>query len=399
MLTSHRRYLGSLAALIAGTLAFALLTVAPALAGPTVTVRVEGESSTLLPLKTVTLGAPEPVSGCPANSVAAAINLAVEANWDHGEAGEGGGDFTETILAETHAFTHESDTWAVWVDDKWGGGICTDLLSEGDEVLMVADHEPPPYAPTVLPLVVSEVPTAVQAGVPFSLKVSAVHTPPGTFAEPGQGTPQPIEGATVSGAGISATSGASGVATLTPTSVGQLTLRATKAGDAPSRPFVVCVHNGSDGNCGTTATGSTGTSASGTSGSGAALPAAPYRGPFALAPRVTGLIDGHVYAHGRAPRVLAGTVLAHDAVSSVSLELRRRYRGRCSAYDGTRERFVAARCGVGRAFRASTGGAFSYLLPFSLPPGRYVLDIQASDAAGNHVTPARGTSRLVFYVR
>ncbi len=369
--------------------------VPSALAAPTVTVRIEGESSTLVPKTSVTLSAPEPVSGCPANSVAAAINLAVGGNWDHGEANGGAGDFTETILGETHSFTHEADTWAEWVNYKWGGGICTDLLSEGDEVVMVADHEPEPlYVPTVLPLVVAEAPASVQAGTPFTVKVSAVHIPAGMFAEKGEGEAQPIEGATVSGAGATATSFAGGAATLTLDTVGNVTLRATRAGDAPSAGFVVCVHNGNDGNCGTTSASTTGSTAA-----GGVLPFTAYKGPFALVAHASDLIDGHVYPRRLAPRVLAGTIAAHTAVTSVSTELRRRYRGRCSAYDGDRERFVSARCGSGSFFKVSNGGAFSYLLPSALAPGRYVLDIEASDAAGNVTTLARGTSRLVFYVR
>jgi hypothetical protein len=97
--------------------------------------------------------------------------------------------------------------------------------------------------------------------------------------------------------------------------------------------------------------------------------------------------------------VLAGTVTAHTAVSSVSLELRRRFRGHCSAYDGVIEQFVAARCGRGRFFKVSTSSSFSYLLPAALAPGRYVLDIEATDVAGNRTSLARGTSRIVFYVR
>jgi hypothetical protein len=393
MHTPRRTRLVLLGALSACSFAVISPAVAPALAGPTVTVRIEGESSTLLPATTVTLGSPEPVSGCPANSVAAAINLATGGNWDHGEASGGGGDFTQTILGETHEFTHESDTWAEWVNYKWGGGICTDLLSEGDEVLMIADHEPPPYAPTVLPLVVSEAPAVVQAGVPFAVKVSAIHTAPGTFAEPGQGTPEPAAGVTVSGPGASATTDANGVATLSVASVGQATMRATKAGDAPSRTFSLCVHDGNDGNCGTTAV------TPGTPTLRAAVIAPPYTGPYALVAGVAGLVEGHVYKHGSAPRLLTGTIHAHNAVTSVSLELRRRHRGHCSAYDGTTERFRAARCGHGSFFRVASGGSFSYLLPAALAPGRYVLDVEATDVAGNHVALARGTSRIVFYVR
>jgi hypothetical protein len=384
-------------AVLIGFLAVLSLSAVPALAAPTVTVRIEGESGTLLPQTKVTLDQPDPLSACagnPANSVASAINLAVDGNWDHGK-GEG---FTETILGETHAFTHESDTWAEWVNYKWGGGICADLLSEGDEVLMVADHEPEPFfAPTVLPLVFSQPPATVQTGVPFTLAVSAIHTAAGAFAEPGEGEPQPMAGATVSGGGVSGLTDANGTVTLTLANAGETTLFAKKSGDAPSAPLTICVHNANDGTCGTP-----GATAAGASGAVAGIKealAGPYKGAYALVADVKGLIDGHVYPRRDAPRVLNGTVLAHSAVSSVSLELRRQYRGRCYAYEGTRERFLRAGCGHGSLFKVSSNGVFSYLLPSALAPGRYVLDVQATDLAGNSTTLARGTSRLVFYVR
>jgi hypothetical protein len=387
---------GAVLAFVVVPLAF-LGSPAAVLAAPTVTVRVEGESSTLLPRTTVTLNAPEPVSGCPANSVAAAINLAVGGNWDHGEAGGSSGDFTQTILGETHAFTNEGDTWAEWVNYKWGGGICTDLLSEGDEVLMVADHEPEPtFAPTVWPLVVTGAPSSVQVGVPFTVRVSEIRTPPGTFAEPGQGTPTPVAGAAISGVGVAGgMSDASGTATVTLSSSGSFTLHASKAGDAPSATFAVCAHNGNDGSCGTqTTTGSSGSQSS----AGVTSNVVPYKGPYALVPHLGSLIDGHVYAHAHAPRVLSGSVLGHATISSIGLMLRREYRHRCYAFDGVSARFVRARCGTGKLFKVSDNGLFSYLLPSALAPGRYVLDIQATDAAGNRTTLARGTSRIVFYV-
>jgi hypothetical protein len=124
----------------------------------------------------------------------------------------------------------------------------------------------------------------------------------------------------------------------------------------------------------------------------------PYTGPYAVVAKATGLIDGHVYSRRHAPRVLTGSVLAHTTVRSVSIRLRRSYRGHCHAYDGTRERFLSARCGHGSFFKVSTEPSFSYLLPSALPAGRYVLDIEATDAAGNRTRLARGTSRIVFYV-
>jgi hypothetical protein len=129
------------------------------------------------------------------------------------------------------------------------------------------------------------------------------------------------------------------------------------------------------------------------------LPFVAYKGPYALVADVTGPIDGHHYSRRSAPRVLAGHILTHNGVSEVSAELRRQYRGRCYSYDGARERFHAARCHTGSFFKVSNGGTFSYLLPAALAPGRYVLDIQARDSAGNTTTLARGTSRIVFVVR
>ena len=402
MLATRRNALAFGGALVSG-IVLAVINVATAFAGPTVTVRVEGESGTLLPPTTVTLGSPEPVSGCPANSVAAAINLAVGGNWDNGEANKGGGDFTQTILGETHAFAHASDTWAEWIDYRWGGGICSDPLNSGDEVLMVADHEPEPFfAPTVLPLVVSGAPASAQVGTPFTVQVGAVHTPAGAFAEAGEGTSQPAEGATVSGAGAVVTpSGASGVVTITLTTPGSITLRATKTGDAPSAPFVVCAHNGNDGTCGTqspSGPASTSTPASGVAG-------ARYTVPNGIVAKAGGVIDGHVYAPGSAPRLLQGTVSGSAPLKDMKLRLTRTLRhggGRasCSYYDGLSERFRSMRCGAvhGRYFSVGARASVSYLLPSALAPGRYVLDVEATDAAGNQTRLARGTSRIVFYV-
>ena len=375
---------------------------------PTVTVRIEGANATLLPTTSVTLDSsrPEPVSGCNGDSVAAAINLAVNGNWDHGEANNGGGDFTETILGETHDFSHNSDTWAEWVNYKWGGGICTDLLHPGDQVVMVADNEPPPnYSPTRLPLTTSGAPVSVNSGTPFTVNVQEIHTPANTFPNPGDGSPQPAQGATVAGGGASAPTDASGNATLSLSQTGDVTLRATKPGDAPSATFTVCVHNGNDGNCGTTASAQTTTGApAATVSPGASTPSLvpappPYTGPFAIVAQALGVVDGHVYRAGHAPRELAGRVSSESTIASVSIRLHRTSHGRCQAYSGRTERFFAAPCGQAWFFTVSRSASFSYLLPAELAPGRYVYDITATDAAGNRVALARGTSRVIFYVQ
>jgi hypothetical protein len=367
-----------------------------ALGSLTVSVRVEGASSTLLPTTSVTPEAPEPVSGCAVNSATTAINLAVKGNWDHGEAKGAKGNFTETILGETHDFTHESDTWAVWINDKWAGGICEDLLAEGDEVLLIADHEPPPlYAPTVLPLVLAGVPASVLAGTPFTVQTQLVHTRAGSFPEIGEGTPAAQGGVVVSGGGTSATSGENGNATLCLSRPGSYSLTARRPGDAPSAPVSLSVRGASESACGVQAPSSP-------KSAGELAPTQthpPYIGPFALVPHLQAPLEGHIYAHGHAPRLIVGAVSAHSAVSSVSLKLRRRYKGRCYAFDGVAATFRRSRCGRASAFKVSNNALFSYFLPSALAPGRYVLDIEATDVAGNRTSLARGTSRIVFYVR
>ncbi len=401
-MNASRRMLPALAGAASSVLVLAVVGVATAFAGPTVSLRIEGESATLLPLTSVTLSAPEPVSGCPADSANAAINLAVESvkgSWDHGDEKGVKGDFTETILGETHIFEQTETTWDVWIDDKWGGGICGDILSEGDEVLVVADYDPQPaYAPTRLPLVLSGVPTSVQTGVPFTVQIDKIHTRAGEFPIEGEGTPEPEAGVTISGGGASAESSSSGVATLTLASTGSVTLRATRSGDAPSASFTVCVHNGNDGNCGTSATGPGGTS----TGGGTTAVSSNPSSSTAITARISSLLDGHVYARRGAPRILSGTVTTTAPLEEVELRLTRRGpKGRCSYFDGVTGRFRQMRCGAanGKYFKASSQKLFSYLLPETLAPGRYVLDAEGVGAGGHLSSLVRGASRIVFYVK
>ena len=85
-------------------LVLTLLLAAPAVAGPTVTVRIEGAAGTLLERPRVALPDPAPpVAGCGAHTAGAAIDVATAGNWDRQM-------FTETILCEKHAF-EASDYW------------------------------------------------------------------------------------------------------------------------------------------------------------------------------------------------------------------------------------------------------------------------------------------------
>src|SRR3954462_9756868 len=183
-----------------------LVTAAPALAGPTVTVRVEGQSPTLLAPTTVTLGDP-PVTladgtTCPSNSAAAALDAGTGGNWDRSA-------FVSPILGESPTFTAR-DSWAEWVDDRFGNGLCNALLGPGGELLMLVDTSDANFNPTVFPLVVSSVPSTATAGAPFTVAVTEFST----TGAPGTSTPRPAAGVTLTAGGASAVTGADGRASL-----------------------------------------------------------------------------------------------------------------------------------------------------------------------------------------
>ncbi|MGO9487644.1 MAG: hypothetical protein ACLQBB_01295 [Solirubrobacteraceae bacterium] len=363
----------------------------------TVTVRVEGEAQTLLaPTQVTTNAAPvvkdgNPADSCPGTNAVGALQLATGGNWS-GEWYGGGlseGKFVglgyslESVLGESHPFTGSS-YWTFWWNDKPSEehGVCEAEMKPGDSILFFPECDAACSAPpSVLGV---EAPTSAELGSEVDVTVTS-------YANP-SGTPSPATGASIAYEGSTTTTDSQGHATLRASHVGDQTLRVT-APNAIRTEATVCIHAGNDGNCGTSSSASSGGVAGFTSGG------APYKGPYALVSDVTSIHDGAVYRRGHGPRLLAGQIHGHSAVSSVSLELRRSYKGRCSAYDGTRERFVPARCGTGSRFQAATSGSFSYLLPAALGPGRYVLDVSASDVAGNTVALVRGTSRMVFYVR
>jgi hypothetical protein len=363
----------------------------------TVTVHVEGAERTLLaPTEVTTTSTPVIKDGnlehsCAGGSAAGALQLATGGNWNGEWFGGFGGYSAETILGETHAFEPSQPAnffWSYWLDGKSSSvGICEGELSTGESVLFFpecfSEAEPNPCPPPPSPLSVSA-PVSAERGASVTVTVSALANPSGAIS--------PAVGATVSAGGVSATTDAAGHATLTLSQAGQIQVQAT-APDSVRSEATVCVHNGNDGTCGTTGpTGAVTTPA-------AIGAPAPYKGPFAIVATATGLSDGHVYSAKSAPKLLRGTVATHTRIASVSLKLRRSYRGRCSAYNGVKERFQAARCGAGSFFSVGATPNFSYLLPGALAPGRYVLDIEATDAAGNRTSLARGSSRIVFYVR
>jgi len=383
-------------ALLAACVSLLILATAASAASPaTVTVRVEGLSATLLPATQVsTTTTPvvrdgNPEDSCSGTSALGALQTATGGDWD--------GPWEQTyhqyeinsIEGESHAFS-SGYYWDFWLNHAEAQtGACEAEALAGAEVLFFPCSEAAPSCPTPLAI---EAPSSAGVKEPVTVIVKQYDA---------EGEPSPASGARITWNGGSAETEAAGRASVSFGATGsyELHVSGSESGPAAVRAQAsVCVHDGNDGSCGTTAA-VTGSPAPSTGVSAFHESSTPYTGPFALVSRVAGITEDRVYRAGRGPRLLAGAIISHSAVSSVSLELRRAYRGRCYAYDGTRERFVRARCGQGTPFQVSATSSYSYLLPSALPPGRYVLDVHATDTAGNRLTLARGSSRLVFYVR
>jgi hypothetical protein len=232
----RKRHLATLAA----ASVLALLTAsAPAVAGTpaTVSVRVEGATSTLLPSTTVTTTntATPPPGNCPGTTAAGALQLATEGNWDHEE-------YIRTILGETHEWTMADPRyWAVWINDKYAEeGACTLQMKEGDRLLFLVDRATAPeYAPTVFPLELSGTPTEITQGESATVTVNKYST---------AGVASAATGVSVKGGEATVTTNASGQANVKFSTVGTAHLRGTKSGFAPTASVPVCVHV-SSGHC------------------------------------------------------------------------------------------------------------------------------------------------------
>ncbi|HMI68849.1 MAG TPA: hypothetical protein VK510_02565, partial [Solirubrobacteraceae bacterium] len=119
--------------------------------------------------------------------------------------------------------------------------------------------------------------------------------------------------------------------------------------------------------------------------------------------KIASIVEGQRFGKGKGPRTLSGTVAGDPSgIAGVRLRLTRNDHGRCQTFNGRSERMVALkRCGAkhGKWFSAGDRERWSYLLPARLGSGRYVLDVQARDRAGNVDTLLQRTrTRVVFIV-
>jgi hypothetical protein len=387
----------------AATYLLTALLIAPGASAATVTVRVEGLNETKLASTAVsTTAAPVVKDGdgehaCSGTSALAALQLATGGHWG----GPWNDEYNQyeifSIEGESHIFEPEAATnyfWSFWLNDKEAEvGACEAQLQPGDRVLFF----PACFGvcpPARLPLEISLAPSA-NVGESVTVAVEK-------YTSAGEGSP--AAGVTVTGATAVAATDPAGHATLTFPSPGTFLVRAEAPGTVRSEQ-AICVHRGDDGTCATPLPPPSGPPASGVGGARTSVPPTPARWPIVA--RLLGLLQGHVYARRAAPRELRGSISLSGVLRDVRLRLTRTRRNahgrrRCSFYNARRERFRAMRrCGAvhGRYFSVGARARFSYLLPFRLPRGRYVLDVKASDTAGHRSRLARDTSRFVFYVR
>jgi hypothetical protein len=386
-----RSFLGLVAVVLA------LLPAAPAGAAPvTVNLRVEGATRTLFEGPVATDVRPFQFSGdpntyecdgmSPAGSSTTPVPTRGAAITAAAQAGQlsmtgtfstmFGSPTFETVDGENVAF--DASTSKYLAEFKNGAlsptGACGDPLSNGDDVLFAYGTS----SETVLKL---SGPSTAAPGTPVVLHVT------------NRADGSPVAGAVVAGS----TSAADGAVTVGPFgTAGEQDLKATKDGAIRSNRLSVCVTTGSDGACGTSV------SAAGcvTTGDDGNCGTKDKRAPRG---KIESIREGQHFAKGKGPRALKGIVSADPSgIADVRLRLTRNDHGHCHTFDGRGERLVKLeRCGAkrGKWFSAGDREQWSYLLPSRLGRGRWVLDLQARDKAGNVDTLLQRTrTRVVFTV-
>ncbi len=216
--------------LLGVTLATALAGAAPALAvaGTTLTVRVEGKNRTLLaPTKITTRsgwltrnGAPK--GACSAGSAAGALNVATRGSWG-GKFEQSFGDYFITkILGDFEG--GKAYFWDIFVNNVSAStGACGVKLHRGDQLLFAAV----PASGIAYPLGLSG-PAQARVGGSATVKVVSFDA---------KGKAKPLAGARVTGAGAGARSNRQGLVHVHISHSGWLVLRASDHGFVRSAPL------------------------------------------------------------------------------------------------------------------------------------------------------------------
>ena len=341
---------------LAGLLVAALLA-APAYAA-TVTVRIEGDAQTLAQATVTPSGAAVGKPGsptCAGGSALDALNVATAGSWS-GPYFDGLGYAPEVIMGESHAFADRRATGRSGSTTRYrSAGLCDVQVQQGDACSLprLLDHR-------------------------LHARLAAA---PDRGARDGGARPDRHgQGRAAHGAGLPGDRDDLGARRRRDRRVGGADGHDRRGrhrggdrrrvgaggrpgdqdGHGPLGKAAACVTTGSDGACGSGTPGGTGGGT--TSGKDTTAPTATLAGLKKM------------YARGRGPRELHGTVSADPSgIKSVRLAVSRRAHGRCWAFAGGRERFVRHRCGGWKSFRIGDRADWSYLLPRRLGPGRYTI--------------------------
>jgi hypothetical protein len=387
-----------LAGTAAGLLFILALAPAVAQAGPaTVTVRVLGASHQLATTSVTTNATPITIDGhpCSGTSDGGALDQGVgRGNYAAHFSSSSYGDafILDTVLGETYTWVSDPPPafWSVMINGNSGNAFCSNELSPGDAVVFYAAcndfYSGPPATCYTAPVRLSGVPASIKPGQPFQVTVEEA-----TIDQASNTTSYaPSAGATVTAGSATATTDAQGHATLTVSDRGPITVRATK-GTRIDDSKATCATDGADGFCATTKAGAPAVTAP-------APLAADHTPPGSS---LTGLAEGRTYPKGKGPRELRGTVTDASGILMVKLRITRTKGGRCWYFSGSKLRFVGMRCGArhGSWFKIGSSPEWRYLLPERLPPGRYVVDVNAIDKHYNRESARRrGGNRVVFEV-
>jgi len=361
----------------------------------TVTVRIQGlGGETLLQQTQVTTNTtPIAIEGgtCEGTSAGGAIYQATGGNWKIKNQSEGvelqgleGLDLPEFNSKEPSGIY-----WAFWLDGKYAEqGICSQSIASGQHIVLF------PQCYAIGPMCQNATGpnnflTAIPAGavanvgeqVPVTLGALSTETalpesslPAGDLLTDGAQTFAPA---------------ANGVANVSFSAPGLYVLQAHAPDSVASDPFTICVHNGNDGTCGTTAQAPL------------VAKSMPLIVPASDVAKVGGVESGHHYSRHKGPRVLSGLIQvpAGQTLHEVRISLLRSKGKKCMSFNGSKAMFVRARCGKKRFFSIGSSESFSYLLPAALPAGRYVYDVEAVNDAGQVTKLVPGVSHVVFYVK
>jgi hypothetical protein len=332
---------------------------------PTVFVRIEGASATLLAQTAVQTTTATKVKGepCSGSSAGGALQDATNGSWRGSYSSKYKDFLVDSILGETPT---GSNYWTLWVNGiSSSTGACSTPLHEGDRELWFdcLAGGPPNYSCTNNPLALTAPATA---RLRHRVTISVVQLD-------GAGHGTPFAGAAVSGPGVAAVTGSKGKATIVPGKAGVIELTAAESGATPSDPVFVCVYASTAKTCGR---------------AGASGPPV----------HVIGIAEHEVFVHG--PRELRGTAGPDPSgLTDVSLSLLRRTGGKCSAYDATSGTWHAEKCGASAPlFSVGADASWSYLLPSPLSAGSYRLDVVARDGNGRQTKVVTGVSGIDFAV-